>query len=150
MTSNHDTTTVDIMHRLRIHAPPERVYQAITTSDDIRNWWTRDAALDAKIGGTGEFGFYNRRFVAKVKVDELTPSRHVAWEVVNSAWDGKTIVFDLQPQGSDTVLSFAHRGFKRADEGYASATTRWGYYLVSLKQYLETGKGTPNPDDSDL
>jgi hypothetical protein len=31
----------------------------------------------------------------------------------------------------------------------ASATTRWGFYLLSLKRYLQTGKGTPNPDDSE-
>lgn len=46
-----------------------------------------------------------------------------------------------------TMLSFTHRGFRQTDEGYATATTRWSAYLVSLKQYLETGKGAPNPDD---
>jgi hypothetical protein len=54
--------------------------------------------------------------------------------------------FDLKPDGNDTTLLFAHRSFKNADDEYASATTRWGYYLLSLKRYLETGKGTPNPD----
>ena len=147
MTRNQDSSALDIMHRLRIHASPEQVYRAITTAEGIRNWWTRDAALDAKAGGFGEFGFFDRRFVAKVKVNELKPPVHMGWEVVNAAWDGNTIVFDLQADGSDTILSFAHRGFKRADERFASVTTRWGYYLVSLKQYLETGKGTPNPDE---
>jgi hypothetical protein len=56
-------------------------------------------------------------------------------------------MFDLRAAGRNTVLSFAHRGFKQADEGYATATTRWGEYHVSLKQYLETGSGAPNPDD---
>lgn len=31
------------------------------------------------------------------------------------------ISFELRPEGSDTVLSFAHRGFRQADEGYARA-----------------------------
>jgi uncharacterized protein YndB with AHSA1/START domain len=48
--------------------------------------------------------------------------------------------------GSDTTLSLAHRGFKDADDAYALSTTGWGYYLVSLQQYLETGKGAPSPD----
>jgi hypothetical protein len=52
--------------------------------------------------------------------------------------------------GGDTVLAFAHRGFKCADDGFAGATTRWSFYLVSLKQYLESGRGTPNPDALDL
>jgi len=25
-------------------------------------------------------------------------------------------------------------------------TTGWGFYLVSLQQYLETGTGAPHPD----
>jgi hypothetical protein len=33
--------------------------------------------------------------------------------------------FDLKPDGNDTTLLFAHRGFKNADDEYASATTRW-------------------------
>jgi hypothetical protein len=44
------------------------------------------------------------------------------------------------------VLSFAHRSFKHADEDYALVTTGWTYYLISLQQYLETGKGAPHPD----
>ena len=48
----------DILHRLTIHAPPERVFEALTTAEGIRNWWTRDADLDARIGGAGEFCFY--------------------------------------------------------------------------------------------
>jgi uncharacterized protein YndB with AHSA1/START domain len=47
----------DMMHLVKIHASPERVYQALTTTEGIRNWWTRDADLDSKIGGTGEFRF---------------------------------------------------------------------------------------------
>jgi hypothetical protein len=89
----------DIMHLVKIRAAPERVYQALTTAEDIRN-----------------------------------------------RWEGTTLSFDLRAEGSDTVLSFAHRGFNQADEGYARVTTGWAYYLISLQQYLETGKGARRPD----
>jgi len=140
----------DIMHSLKIHASPDRVYQAIATAEGIRNWWTRDAALDSAVGGAGEFGFYGRRFVAKVAVDALEPPARVAWRVTNGAWPGDVIAFDVKPEAEHTRLAFAHRGFAEADQRYASATTRWGAYLLSLKSYLETGKGSPNPDDIDL
>jgi len=139
----------DIMHLIKIHATPERVYRAITTADEIRQWWTRDATIEPKIGAPGEFGFYGKRFIAKVTVAELEPVTRVRWKVVNAAWPGNEIEFDLKPDGSDTTLLLAHRGFPRADEGFASATMRWGFYLLSLKRYLQTGTGTPNPDDSE-
>jgi uncharacterized protein YndB with AHSA1/START domain len=88
----------DILHLVKIHASPERVYRALTTADGIRNWWTRDAALDSKIGGPGEFGFYEHKVVTKVRVDELEPSVRVVWTTVSSCapggWVGATITFD--------------------------------------------------------
>ena len=142
-----DDAMHDIMHLVKIHASSERVYQAITTADGIRQWWARNVAIEAKVGTAGEVAFYGRRFVAKITVEELIPTTRVRWKVTNSAWEGTDIEFDLKADGNDTSLLFAHRGFPRADEGYASATTRWGFYLLSLKRYLETGKGAPNPDD---
>ena len=140
----------DIMHLINLRVSPKRVHQALTTPEGIRNWWTRDADLDSKIGGTGEFRFYYEgQRVTKVRVDELEPPVRVVWKVISSfrpEWEETTITFDLRVEGSDTVLSFAHRGFKQADEVYALTTTGWGYYLVSLQQYVETGKGAPSPD----
>lgn len=144
-----DNAVQDIMHLIKIHASPERVFEAVTTADGIRQWWTRDAAIEPKLGATGEFGFYEKRFVVKLTVEELTPFTRVRWKVTNAAWGGSDIEFNLKADGSDTALLFAHRGFPRADEALASATTRWGFYLLSLKRYLQTGKGTPNPDDGE-
>jgi uncharacterized protein YndB with AHSA1/START domain len=47
----------EIMHLLKIRAAQDTIYQAVSTADGIRNWWTRDVALDSRLGGTGEFGF---------------------------------------------------------------------------------------------
>jgi uncharacterized protein YndB with AHSA1/START domain len=137
------------MHLLRIHVSPDRVYDAITTAGGIQRWWTRDAAIEPKIGATGEFGFNGKRFVAKVAVEELTPVSRVRWKLVNAVWPGNDIEFNLKADGNDTILIFAHRGFPRADAALASATTRWGFYLLSMKRYLQKGEGTPNPDDGE-
>lgn len=119
----------DIMHLIKINASPERVYEALTTAEGISNWWTRDAVLDSKIGGTGELVSMNARPVTKVSVDELKPPVHVGWKTISSnapgGWEGTTMTFDLRAEGSATVLSFAHRGFEHADEGYACVTTGW-------------------------
>ena len=150
--STQPQNTLAIMHLLKIHASPEEVYQALTTSAGIRNWWTRDVAIDSTIGGQAEFGFYQHQFVIKMGIEELEPARRVVWKTLSGApgWEGSTISFYLRPDGPDTVLSFAHRGFQTADEGYAGANTRWGYYLVSLQEYLTAENGTPNPEDMDF
>ena len=140
----------DSLHLLTIQASPERASPALATAEGIRNWWTREAELDPRVGGRGEFRFYQGKGITKVRIDTLEPPVRVGWTVTAAnapgGWEGTTITFDLAAKGSDTVLSFAHRGFKQADEGYALVTTGWAYYLVSLQQYLERGKGTPQQD----
>lgn len=138
-----------IMHLMTIHAPAKTVYRAITTADGISKWWTRDVTIEPKVGAVGEMSFYGKRFIAQLKVADLQSNALVRWQITNHAWDGKEVEFVVRPNGNDTTIAFAHRGFPKEDEGYAGATTRWGYYLISLKRYLETAKGSPNPDDLD-
>ena len=141
----------DVMHLIKINVAPERVYQAVTTADGIRNWWTRTAELDARIGGIGEFSFGRSigHGVTRVRVEEQVPSRRVVWKTVDSfrpEWVGTKIEFELRSDGNQTTVLFAHRGYPQADDNYALCTTGWGYYLVSLQLYLEKGEGAPSPD----
>jgi uncharacterized protein YndB with AHSA1/START domain len=143
----------DIMHLMKIRALRDRVYAALATQEGLRSWWTRDAMLDPRVGGAGVFGFYGHRMVIEVRVAALTPPAHVAWDEISSTgggFDGSTISFDLTEEGDVTAVSFAHRGVRENGHQVASATTRWGFYLLSLKRCLETGKGMPNPEDTEL
>lgn len=137
----------DIMHVVTIHASPARIYEALTTTDGIRHWWTRDAVLDDRVGGSGEFGFGERQVVTRVSVDALEPHALVAWTIVASSapagWQGTTISFDLRPEASTTVLTFAHRGFERGGDDYDRVAADWSHDLARLKSYLETGNGLP-------
>jgi uncharacterized protein YndB with AHSA1/START domain len=140
----------DILHLLKIRVPPQRVYAALTSPAAIRNWWTGDADLDAQVRGVGEFRFsHQAAVVTQVRITELAPRTRVAWEVTASVrpeWIGTSLTFELRPQGGDTILAFARHGFAAADAVFAMTTTGWGYYLVSLQQYLERGTGAPSPD----
>lgn len=141
----------EILHLIKINAAPKMAYQAISTVEGIRNWWTRDADLDAKVGGNGEFRFANGKRITKVRIEELQPSSRVVWKALSApipTWAGTTIRFELRAEDDGgTLVHFAHSGFKDVDDLFAYSATAWGYFMVSLKQYLETGKGMPHPDD---
>jgi uncharacterized protein YndB with AHSA1/START domain len=143
----------DIMHLMKIRAPQDKVYAALTTQESLRSWWTRDATLDPGVGGAGVFGFYGHRMVIELRVATLTAPAHVGWDQVSSTgggFDGSTIRFDLAEEDGVTAVLFAHRGVRDSGTQVASATTRWGFYLLSLKRCLETGQGMPNPEDTEL
>lgn len=129
----------DIMHLITIEAPAPRVYEALTTAEGVRAWWTPDADLDSTVGGFGTFRFHEGADVTKVQIEDLEPPLRVRWKAVESfrpEWAGTTIGFDLRADEDRTVLSFAHRGFVEADAVYALTTTGWGVYLSRLQEYL--------------
>src|ERR1700761_546584 len=118
----------DIMHLIKIRATQDKVYSSLATAEGVRGWWTRDTALDPKIGGAGEFGFYAHRMVVKVAVAELTPRRPVGWNPVSSTgggFDGTNVSFDISAEEGITTVLFAHRGFATSSNNITSATTRW-------------------------
>ena len=47
----------------------------------------------------------------------------------------------------ETVVLFTHADWREPVEFMAHCSARWAYFLLSLKSYLEIGKGTPFPED---
>jgi len=76
----------------------------------------------------------------------LEPVTKVNWAVRHNApgWVGTHITWDLTPVDEGTKVMFGHRGWTTPESSYASVNYSWGYFLTSLKAYLETGKGTPD------
>jgi hypothetical protein len=46
-----------------------------------------------------------------------------------------------------TVVHFSHADWRSPTEFMAHCSARWAYFLLSLKAYAETGRGTPFPED---
>jgi uncharacterized protein YndB with AHSA1/START domain len=138
----------DILHAVTIAAPPAKVYAALTEETGLRSWWTQHATAEAKADTVATFGFYGGQFVFKLHIDELNPPRKVAWGVQQGApgWDHTQITWDLAEDNGKTNVLLGHRGWASTEGNYASTSYNWAWYLTSLKQYLETGTGTPHTD----
>ena len=129
----------DIMHLVHLDVPVQQVWSAIATADGVRRWWTDDADFDGRVGGWGEFRFYDGGRVTRVEVMSFEAPTRTGWRVSASfrpEWVGTMIEFELSPDGDGTCLRFAHRGFPAADDDYAVCTTGWGIYLGRLAAAL--------------
>ncbi|GAA2161470.1 hypothetical protein GCM10010403_06120 [Glycomyces rutgersensis] len=85
-----------------------------------------------------------------MEVTELDKGERVLWEVVGGSapeWIGTKIHWDLKTEGDHTVVLFKHEGWREPVEFMHHCSTKWGSFLMSLKQYLETGAGAPWPHD---
>ncbi len=72
------------------------------------------------------------------------PARHIARLGRKDEWVGTRLVFQITPAGEGrTQLDFEHVGLVSAFECYDLCSNGWHYFLDSLQQFVETGRGTP-------
>jgi uncharacterized protein YndB with AHSA1/START domain len=133
---------VDILHRVGIGAPIEKVYETLTSLEGNRGWWDSNASGDAASGGTLTFFKHDFRV-------EVTPSERVKWRCVKGTpeWTNTEVTFDLSYRQDQTFVIFKHAGWVEPVEFMHHCSTRWATFLLGLKELLETGKGRPAPDD---
>lgn len=139
---------VDILHRVGITASRDAVFRALTTPEELAGWWTHDTRGDGAAGGVLAFRF-GPPGGFDMKVLEAQPTDRVLWEVIDGPeeWIGTQIQWDLRTEGDFTIVMFAHRGWREPVEFMHHCSTKWATFLMSLKSYLETGTGSPAPDD---
>jgi uncharacterized protein YndB with AHSA1/START domain len=138
----------DILHRISIDAPAERVRELIATTDGIARWWT-GRPLDGSAGSGGRFSLYfgdAGEPAAVMQVVADTPSE-ITWRVEDGpgSWVGTLITFSLRPHGDGTTLLFTHSGWQEASEFMSGCSTNWGAYLTSLKTGAESGQFAAYP-----
>ncbi len=140
----------DIRHRVAISAPLKSVYDALSTTEGISEWWTRDGVRGESSEGS-KVGFYfgAPEPSAVMEVTRLDPNGHVNWNCVEGAdeWVGTHLAFDLTHKDDETVVMFSHADWRSPSEFMAHCSARWAYFLLSLKSLVETGTGTPFPED---
>lgn len=139
----------DIVHRVMIRAPPKRVYDALTTREGLSAWWTTDVRGQGTVGARLGFGFGSA--TTSMRVEALQPGQVVKWRCMAgpAEWVASTVEFHLEAEGGHTLLRFIQAGHAAGDF-FGHCNTKWAFFLLSLKDFLETGTGHPYPNDSDL
>lgn len=137
-----------ILHRVGVRSSTKNVYDALTTLDGLSGWWTSTTKGDPTPGGQIRFQF-GERGGFDMKVLELDPGKRVLWEVVEgpAEWIGTRVAFDLEQEGDQATLRFEHLGWREPVDFMRHCSTKWATFLMSLKAYVESGKGAAYPDD---
>ncbi|MEU0868995.1 SRPBCC family protein [Nocardia brasiliensis] len=141
---------VDILHRVGIESPLDDVYTALTTIDGLANWWTTNTHGDESAGGVIRFRFGPEgKEGFDMKITDLRPAERVRWEVVDGPeeWVGTEVSFALKREGDHAIVLFQHQGWREPVEFMHHCSTKWALFLMSLKSYVETGTGAPDPRD---
>jgi uncharacterized protein YndB with AHSA1/START domain len=144
---------IDIIHRIGIRSTAAQVYKALSTIKGLASWWTEEVEGEEQAGGKIRFTF--RTDAADIKgqmameVKELNPEKNIRWLCVSGPeeWIGTEVTFDLSEQDGQVIIIFGHRHWREAVEFTAHCSMKWAVFLLSLREYIETGKGRPSPND---
>ena len=136
---------IDILHRVGVEAPLAEVYDAIATPEGLAAWWTTDTVGKSEVGG--ELAFRLGGF--DMEILELDPAGRVRWLVTDGPeeWVGTEVDWKLEQREGWTIVLFKHQGWREPVEFMHHCSTKWGSFLLSLRELVETGRGRPAPDD---
>jgi uncharacterized protein YndB with AHSA1/START domain len=139
---------VDILHRVGVVAPLAEVYDAVATPAGVARWWTTETTGESEVGGSlqtrfGDVGGFD------LEILELDQAGRVRWLVTAGPeeWVGTRICWNLEQRGDYTIVLFRHEDWREPVEFMHHCSTKWATFLMSLKSVIETGHGTPAPDD---
>ena len=137
----------DILHRVGIRSSLHEVYTALSTREGLAAWWTNNTHGESTVGGVIQFRFAAGGF--DMKVLELQPVRRVLWQVIDGPpeWIGTRVSWDLKQEDNYSIILFRHEGWTEPVEFMHHCSTKWAVFLMSLKSLLETGNGSPEPND---
>lgn len=145
---------VDIIHRVGIKAPAEKVYRGVSTVEGVAGWWTKETTGESKVGKTitvvfRDHGADSEKGRMVLEVTRLEPGKAVHWRVKEGPpeWVDTDITFSLAQEGEYSILLFGHRNWREEVEFMAHCSTKWATFLLSLRDLVERGRGQPAPDD---
>jgi uncharacterized protein YndB with AHSA1/START domain len=132
----------DILHRISVDAPPQRVHDLIASTDGIARWWTgRPLAGEHTTGSIFSVYFGDAEQPAAVMQVLTDTADNVVWRVTDGpdAWIDTRVTFSLRPDGhGGTTLLFTHADWQKASEFMSGCSTNWSAYLTSLKNGAES------------
>jgi uncharacterized protein YndB with AHSA1/START domain len=127
--TEHSDAMASYTRTMPIQASPHDVYDAVTTVQGLKGWWSDNTVED---DGTITVRFSGENFQTLRLVDP-TPDKSVAWEWIaqhfpvegtsqTDEWVGTQVSFDIRanPDGSSTLV-FSTTGSHRTSSATASA-----------------------------
>jgi hypothetical protein len=149
------TTSTDYRTTIRVHAPPDAVFDALTTTEGLTAWWspvTGSGLTDGEL----RFPMVEEQPPLLFRVDEATRPTTVRWTVVDCTfmedWVGTQPTFTIRQIDADSCeLTFEHRGLTDNLDCKDMCSRSWDHFVgTSLRELVEGGPGAPNRSPRDL
>jgi uncharacterized protein YndB with AHSA1/START domain len=138
-----------IEREVRIEAPPEVVFDVITSPEHIRDWWSAETEIEPVAGSSSELTWRDaasgRVDVVPITVIDVEPPHLFSFRWTQGPGEAPTpsnsllVTFELSPSGAGTVLRLTETGFRERgwdlavlEQSYHEHVTGWDFYLPRI------------------
>jgi uncharacterized protein YndB with AHSA1/START domain len=152
------TTTPDqdaVVSEIEIAAPPDRVFQALTTADELKRWFTSPECpakfweMDPRPGGRYRYATEKgsivvnnvSEFECHGEIVEYDPPRVLAYTWIANWHDEvtrRTVVrWELTPKSGGTHVKVTHNGLRTLPVARKDYSGGWPGVVEMLKKFVE-------------
>lgn len=130
-----------ILHQFPISAPPDAVFEAISSATGLNAWWAKETLANPVEGGIYQLNFgpqYNWQATAT----RYRPNHEFELTLTEAMpdWLGTRVRFLLYEKEGLTEVQFSHKGWPEESDHFRISSFCWAMYLRLLKRYIETGQ----------
>ncbi len=132
----------DIFHQFPIKASAEKVFEAVSTPQDLDNWWTKTSKGKPQLGEHYEL-FFSPEYIWTAVISKCVPNKEFEFTMQQSDddWTNTKVGFMLTEKNNNiTEVNFYHTGWPHNNAHYQISSYCWAMYLRILKRYLEFGE----------
>jgi hypothetical protein len=138
-----------ITQLIGVKVSPSKALAAVSTTKGISGWWSKTVKGEFAKGKTFDVIFDTNKVT--FKPEKVTKSE-VVWKCTKDDYGmaKSKLTFSLKRKGSETLIFMKHTGLKAKPYEVAFMTTKWAIFMLSMRDYLEKGRGRPFPRDQHL
>jgi uncharacterized protein YndB with AHSA1/START domain len=138
ITAKCDFTSPVHREEVLIDAPPQKVYEALTTPEQFAKWFGANVGIELEVGGRFAMGGFDLD-PDPAKIVDLVPGRSMS-----IAWPGQVSSWELADSDGKTRLTIVQSGFDEQNPPYGG-WMGWLSGIAELRLYLERPDWRPRP-----
>lgn len=138
-----------IIKEIVVKAPKDRVYKAISDSQEVTKWFPNIVEGDYEVGKTAIFNFTSENHKAAVYVEAARPTDYFSYRWVPGGSNSFTgdvlsvpntlVEFTLEDMGEETKVTVKESGFSQlpaevAEQSFKDNSGGWPYMLGRLEK----------------
>ena len=140
-----------VRHRVGVAGDIDRIYRATHEPAGLTGWWASTADGSPDVGQVLDLHF-EALATLSFRIAVLEPTARVRLQCVSGPgpWRDSQLDFTFEQDDKQVWVGLIHENPSAAEDDFVYFSTKWPVYLLSLRDFIETGTGTPYPHETKI